>query len=85
MTRTLVHAGQATDQNPKHSILDSQSRARNPSFKYTQLLTEGKDLDAEIVAGTEESAEAGEKADEEWNHRPGFITQGSAPASTLIA
>ena len=35
------------------------------SLEYAQLLTEGKDLEAEIVAGTEESAEANEEADEE--------------------
>ena len=49
------------------------SRARNFSFEYAQLLTEGKDLETEVAAGTEESAEAGEAADEKWNHGPGFI------------
>jgi len=34
------------------------------SLEYVQLLTEGKDLEAEVVAGTEECAEAGEEADE---------------------
>ena len=62
------------EQNPKYSILGSQPRARNPSFKYAQLLTEGKDLETEAVAGTEESAEAGQEADQKWNHGPGFIT-----------
>ena len=42
-------------------------------FEYAQLLTEGTDLKAEAGAGTEESAEAGEKADEKWNHEFGFI------------
>ena len=54
-----------TEQNPKDSILGSQLRSRNLSLHYAQLLTEGKDLEAEVVAGTEESAEAGEKADEQ--------------------
>ena len=74
-----------TEQNPKYSILVSQPRTRMFSFEYAQLLTEGNDLEAEVVAGTEESAEAGEKADEQWNHGPEFIAQGSAPAPTLIA
>jgi hypothetical protein len=39
----------AAEQNPKYSILDSQPRARNFSFEYTQLLTEGKELDTEVV------------------------------------
>ena len=51
-------------QNPEHPILRSQSRARMFSLEYAQLLAQGKDLEAEIVAGTEESAEAGEEADE---------------------
>jgi hypothetical protein len=61
------------EQNPKYSIPDSQPRARMFSLEYTQLLTEGKDLKAQVVARTEEGAEAGEQADEKWNHGPGFI------------
>jgi hypothetical protein len=60
----------AAEQNPKDSILGSQPGASSFSFEYAQLLTEGKDLEAEIAAGTEESAEAGEEADEKWNHGP---------------
>lgn len=60
-------------QNPKYSILESQPRVRLFSLGYPQLLTEGKDLEAEAVAGTEEGAEAGEEADEEWNYEFGFI------------
>ena len=60
----------AAEQNPKYSILDSQSRVRLFSLEYAQLLTEGKDLEAEVVAATEKSAEAGEEADEKWNHGP---------------
>jgi hypothetical protein len=63
----------AAEQNPKYSILDSLPKARNFSFAYTQLLTEVKELEAEVVTGTEESAEAGEEADERWNHETGFI------------
>ena len=40
------------------------------SLQYAQLLTEGKDLEAEVVAGTEENAEAGDEPDERWNHGP---------------
>ena len=61
------------EQNPKYSILDSEPRARLFSFEYAQLLTEGKDLEAQAVAGTKESAETGEEADEKWNHGTGFI------------
>ena len=43
------------------------------SLEHAQLLTQGKDLEAEVVAGTEECAEAGEEADEKWNHEFGFI------------
>jgi hypothetical protein len=60
-------------QNPKYSILDSQPRVRLFLLEYAQLLMEGKDLEAQVVAGTEESAEAGEEADEKWNHEAGFI------------
>jgi len=34
------------------------------SLEYAQLLTEGKDLQAEAVTGTEEGNEEGEEADE---------------------
>ncbi len=43
------------------------------SLEYAQLLTEGKDLKTEIVARTEECAEAGEKTVEKCNHGTGFI------------
>ncbi len=43
------------------------------SLEYAQLLTEGKDLEAETVAGTEESAEANEEAEKKWNHELGFV------------
>ena len=43
------------------------------SLEYAQLLTQGKNLEAEVVARTEEGAEAGEETDEKWNHGPGFI------------
>jgi hypothetical protein len=69
------------ERNPKYSILGSQPGARRFSFEYAQLLTEGKDLKTEIVARTEECAEAGEQTDEKCNHGSGFI----APAPALIA
>jgi hypothetical protein len=43
------------------------------SLEYAQLLTERKDLKAEIVAGTEEGAETSEESKGKWNHSPGFI------------
>jgi hypothetical protein len=61
------------EQNPKHPILASQPRARTFSLEYSQLLTEGKDPQAEAVTGTEEGVEEAEKADERRNHRPGSI------------
>ena len=42
-------------------------------FEYAQPLMQSKDLDAEVAAETEKGAEAGEEADEIWNHRDGFI------------
>ena len=63
----------AAEQDPKYSILDSQPRVKLFSLEYAQLLTEGKDLKAEIVARTEECAEAGDEADKKWNHEFGFI------------
>ena len=73
------------EQNPKYSILGSQSRARNFSLQYAQLLTEGKDLETEVVARTEESAEAGEQSDEKSNHGTGFIAKGPFRCPHLIA
>ena len=67
------------EQNPKYSILDSQARASMFSLEYAQLLTEGKDLEAQVVAGTEEGAEAGEEADEKCNHGPGYSNGSIAP------
>lgn len=64
---------QAAKQNPKYSILDLQPGARNSSLEHAQLLTQGKDLKTEVVARTEESAQAGEETEKEWNHGPGFI------------
>ena len=55
-----IHA----EQNPKYSILELQPRTRNFSFEYAQLLMQGKDLEAEIVAGTEQSAKAAEEIEE---------------------
>jgi len=43
------------------------------------------DVEAEVAARTEEAAEAGEEADEKWNHGPGFIAEGSVPAPALVA
>jgi hypothetical protein len=63
----------AAEQNPKYPILDSQPRARDLPFEYAHLLSEGQDLQAEVVAGTKESAEAGEQVEEKWNHETGFI------------
>jgi len=61
------------EQNPESPILDAELRARLLSLEHTQLLPEGYDLQAEVVAGTEKGAHTGEQADEKWNHEPGFI------------
>ena len=58
----------AAEQNPKHSILDSQPRTRPFSLEHARLLTEGNDFKAEVVAGTENGAEATEKADDKGSH-----------------
>ena len=52
------------EQNPEYSVFHSKPRARMFSLEYAQLLTEGKDLQAETVTGTEEGIEEGEEADE---------------------
>ncbi len=48
-------------------------------LEYAQLLTEGDDLQAETVAGTQEGGNEGKSADEKWNHSPGSIAQGLRP------
>ena len=53
--------------------LEAELRVRLGSLEDAQLLTEGKDLEAEVVARTEECAEAGDEADKKWNHEFGFI------------
>jgi hypothetical protein len=45
-----------------------------------QLLAKGNDLDTEVVAGTEKGLKAFEQGSEKWNHRPGFISQGTMAA-----
>jgi len=62
-----------TERNPEYSIPDSRLRARMFPLEYAQLLTDGNDLQAEAVTGTEEGVDEAEKADEERNHGPGFI------------
>ena len=58
------------EQNPESPILDAELMARLLSLEHTQLLTEGKDLEPEVVAGAEESSEADKQAHEKWNHGP---------------
>ena len=55
------------------------------SLEYAQLLTEGKDLEPEVVAGAEKRTQAGKQVDERWNHSRGLIAWGSIPASTSTA
>jgi hypothetical protein len=43
----------AAEKNPKYSILDPQPRMRIFSLEYAQLLTQGKDFNTEVLAGTE--------------------------------
>jgi hypothetical protein len=43
------------------------------ALEHAQLLTESRDLKAEVIAGTTECAEAGKEADEKWNHGFKFI------------
>jgi hypothetical protein len=69
----------AAEQDPKYAILNSQSRARMFSLEYAQLLTQGKDFDAEVVAGTKKSAKAGEETKGKWIHEFRFIAQRCTP------
>jgi hypothetical protein len=81
MTRTVLHPGhKSAKQNPKRSISRSQARARIFPLKNSQLLAKGKDLDTEVVAGTGKGFKAYEQGSEKWNHRPGFISQGTMAA-----
>ena len=73
------------EQNPEYPIPDSQPRTSMLPLECAQLLTEGDDLQAETVAGTQEGGNEGKSADEKWNHGPGSIAQGSVPASALTA
>ena len=66
------------EQNPEYPILGSEPGVRTFSLEYAQLLTEGKDLEAQAVTRTEEGVEEGEEADEKANHAPGFISYGSS-------
>ncbi|MBZ5498868.1 MAG: hypothetical protein LAP85_20925 [Acidobacteriia bacterium] len=43
------------------------------SLEYAQLLTQGKDFDAEVVTGTKKSAKAGKETKRKWNHEFRFI------------
>jgi hypothetical protein len=56
---------------------------QKPDGQTGYPLTEGKNLKREVVARTEESAEAGE--DKKWNHGTGFIAKEPVPAPALIA
>ena len=52
------------ERNPEYPVLGSQPGARTFSLKHAQLLAQREDLQAPAAAGTEEGAEAGERADE---------------------
>ena len=69
---------QAKGGEAESKILDPGFAAEAEGFspEYRQLLTEGKDLKTEIVARTEEWAEASEQTEEKCNHGTGFIAQG---------
>ena len=66
--------------NPKHPIFDCQPRPRILSLKNAQLLAQSRDLNAQIIAGTEERTKKSEKSNAKWNHSPGFISWETAPA-----
>ena len=55
------------------------------SLQYGQLLTKRKDFKAKVIPGTEEGAEAGEQANEKWNHGLAYIAQGSITTLALTA
>jgi hypothetical protein len=45
------------------------------SLENTRLLRQGKDLDAEVAAGTEKGRWTGEKSEGKCKPGPGFLTQ----------
>ena len=75
----------SAEQNPEYPIPGSEPGVRTFSLEYAQLLTEGKDLEAQAVTGTEEGVEEREEADEKANHGPGYISYGSLLATVLTA
>jgi hypothetical protein len=55
------------------------------SLEYAQLLTESKDLEAEVAARTEEGTKAGGEIRQKCNHGSGFVSHSSDAASALTA
>ena len=58
----------AAEQDPEYPILGLQRGARAFPLEHGQLLTEGQDLQAQAVPGTEEGVEKRQEADEKANH-----------------
>ena len=56
---------QPAKENPEDPIVEPESGPTVLSLEHTELLTKGKDLKAQVVAGAEEDAEAADHADEE--------------------
>jgi hypothetical protein len=74
-----------TEQDPKCSILNSQSWTRAFSFEHAQLLTKGEDLQAQAITGTEEGVKKLQITDENGNHGLGFISYAPILALLLTA
>ncbi len=75
----------AKDRGAESRVFDPgfAADARMFSLEYAQLLTEGKNLQAQTATGMEEGVEEGQDAAEKWDHGPGFIAKGFVPASAL--
>ena len=59
---------QPAKENPEHPIVEPESRPRVLSLEDTELLPKGEDLEAQVVTGAEEDAEAADDADKEGKH-----------------
>jgi hypothetical protein len=67
------------------TLANERVPGEKPRLQCGHLLTKLKDFRAEVVAGTKESAEAGEQANEKWHHGLGYMAQGSITTLALTA
>ena len=67
------------------TLANERVPGEKPRLQCGHLLTKLKDFRAEAVAGTKESAEAGEQANDEWHYGLGYMAHGSITTLALTA